>query len=134
VVRLNGNVVGDGLWGYTTGQAGGVGTFDFGSGNAAYTYVGYTPGATTSLPNGTTSFAVTIYVNDTGAGDNASAVPLANVNISTFNFDGTLTYDAPTTAPGPGGSTAIPTLSEWALLMLALLVGIYGVYRVRRHI
>lgn len=32
----------------------------------------------------------------------------------------------------PGGSTAIPTLSEWGLLMLALLVGGYGLYRVRR--
>ena len=132
VVRLNGAIIGDGLWGYTTGQAGGVGTFDFGSGNAAYTYAGYTSGATTGLPNGTTNFALTIYVNDTDAGANPSAAPLASVNISTFNFDGTLTYDVPTTAPGPVGSTSIPTMSEWALIMLALVMGMYGVYRVRR--
>ena len=34
-------------------------------------------------------------------------------------------------APGP--STPVPTLSEWALLILTLLVGMYGVFRVRRY-
>ena len=34
--------------------------------------------------------------------------------------------------PGPGDSTSIPTLSEWGLLILTLLLGFYGVFRVRR--
>jgi len=34
---------------------------------------------------------------------------------------------------GPGGTAAVPTLSEWAMIMLAALLVLFGVAGIRRH-
>jgi hypothetical protein len=35
--------------------------------------------------------------------------------------------------PPPGSAAGIPTLSEWAMIMLAALLVLFGVARIRRH-
>jgi hypothetical protein len=58
----------------------------------------------------------------------------ANDNVSFgLNHLAWIQIDGELVASGAGsGTEAIPTLSEWALLMLALLVGGYGMVRIRR--
>ena len=34
---------------------------------------------------------------------------------------------------GPLSAASIPTLSEWAMIMLAALLALFGVARIRRH-
>jgi hypothetical protein len=124
VVQLNGTTIGDGVIFFGNGTAAGPGTFDFGlgGGNQAYTYVGFTPGATTAIPNGTTNFTLVVYMNDTGVSD-PSSPPLAVTSISGFSLSGTLSYD--TAVAPPVAQVAIPTLSEWGMIvMVALLVGV----------
>lgn len=62
----------------------------------------------------------------------------ANLTGRALAFGGTVTTDAntitvPTCAPfGDGGSTVIPTLSQWAMIMLAALLAIAGFAAMRR--
>jgi hypothetical protein len=119
VVQSNGTTVGDGVIFFGNGTAAGAGTFDFGSGNFAYTYVGFTPGTATALPNGTTNFELVGYINDTNVSD-PSAPPLSVTNISGFSLEGALKYDA--VAVPPSVQAPIPTLSEWGTILLGALL------------
>lgn len=132
VVQLNGSTIGDAVIFIANGGAAGVGTFDFGDGggNQPYTYVGFTPDGAVSLPDGTTNFELIAYVNDTGS-SNPSSVPFPTVTVaSSFNLNGTLSYDV------AGGTTPaqIPTSPTWSLFLTALLLGLMaiGVVRSRR--
>ena len=116
VVELNGVNIGDAVIFQTNGGAAGAGTFDFGGGNAAYTFVGFTPGASTPLADGTAAFNLIGYVNDTGT-SNPSAAPLQVAGPTGFNFFGTLTYDT-----GPDSVLPIPALSGIGLALLALIL------------
>lgn len=125
VVRLNGTTIGDAVIFLSNGAAAGAGTFDFGlgGGNQAYTYVGFTPGAATSLPDGTTSFTLVVYMNDTNSGD-PSAPPLPSTYISSFALSGTLRYSLP--------QAPVPTLSEWATILLGAILVVFALVRLRR--
>jgi Ice-binding-like/IPTL-CTERM motif len=62
----------------------------------------------------------------------------ANLTGRALAFGGTVLTDAntitvPTCAPFGGGNTAIPTLSEWAMVMLAGLLAIAGFAAMRRQ-
>jgi hypothetical protein len=132
VVQLNGTTIGDGVIFFGNGTAAGPGTFDFGlgGGNQPYTYVGFTPGTATALPNGTTGVTVVVYMNDTGVADPFSP-PLSQTFISGFTVSGSLSY---TLAPPPARvATPVPTLSEWALILLAALMAAVTLLRMRRR-
>jgi hypothetical protein len=63
----------------------------------------------------------------------------ANLTGRALAFGGTVTTDAdtitvPTCAPFVGGDTTIPTLSEWAMVMLAALLAIAGFAALRRRV
>jgi hypothetical protein len=134
VVQLNGSNIGDAVIFGSNGSAAGPGIFDFGSGAGSYTFVGFTPGAEISLPDGTANFELTAFVNDTGT-SNPSAPAFAIVGVaSSFNLSGTLSYDVAGAAPVPGAVTPIPTLPQWGLILLAVLVALsgMGVMRFRR--
>lgn len=65
---------------------------------------------------------MTYAVTDNGLGDNnpllaAIADPFAPILL----------------AAGPGGATAIPTLSEWALIVMSLLAAAVGMGNLRRR-
>jgi hypothetical protein len=130
VVQLNGTTIGDAVIFGSNGAAAGPGTFDFGlgGGNNPYVYAGFVPGSATSLPNGTTTFTLVAYINDTGVAD-PSSVPLATAFISGFSLTGTLSYVLPLVAgPAP---TAVPTLSEWTMLLMITLVIVGAVVQLR---
>ena len=132
VVQLNGTTIGDGVIFFGNGTAAGPGTFDFGlgAGNLSYTYAGFTPGTATSLPNGTTSFSLVAYIDDTGVSD-PSSVPLAQTFISGFSLSGSLSYDLPVINAAP---VNVPTLTEWGIfLLIALLVGATAIRTYRRR-
>jgi hypothetical protein len=62
----------------------------------------------------------------------------ANLTGRALAFGGTVTTDAvtitvPTCAPFVGGSTGIPTLSQWAMIVLAVLLAIAGFAAMRRQ-
>ena len=125
VVNLNGTVIGDAVIFGVNGSAAGLGTFDFGSGPGSYTFGGFTPGAAISLPDGTTNFELTAFVNDTGT-SNPSAPAFPTVTVaSSFNLAGTLSYDI------AGAVAPIPTLPQWALLLMAMLVALLGISAMR---
>jgi len=125
VVQLNGTTIGDAVIFLSNGAAAGPGTFDFGlgGGNQAYNYVGFTPGASTSLPGGATNFTLVVYMNDTSSSD-PSASPLTSTYISNFTLSGTLRYNLP---PAP-----VPTLSEWATILLGATLVVFALVRLRR--
>ena len=62
----------------------------------------------------------------------------ANLTGRALAFGGTVTTDAvtitvPTCAPFTAGGTIIPTLSQWAMIMLAVLLAIAGFAAMRRQ-
>jgi IPTL-CTERM motif len=79
---------------------------------------------TTGFVAGTNS--LTILVNDTNNGINGSPLP-GGVNISGTSIGATLQYDVLVAA----SPTAIPTLSEWAMLILMLGLAALGMRRIR---
>lgn len=115
VVELNGTIIGDAVIFQPNGGAAGAGTFDFGlgGGNQAYTFVGFTPGASFPLPDGTTTFTLIVYMNDTGTSD-PMAPPLSQTNISGFGLSGDLNFDAPATSTPTPSATATATSSPMA--------------------
>jgi len=78
-----------------------------------------TTGAITGTPTMANSFSVTLTANN---GVMPSAAQTFQMNI------------AAAAAPGTGGVTAVPTLSEWALLLLSALLGALGLARGKREI
>lgn len=73
---------------------------------------------------------VSYTVADGGEGDNDAtagrvADPFAPMKLAA--------PPGPGPGPGPGGAQAIPTLSEWALLLLSTLVALLGARRLRRR-
>jgi len=131
VVQLNGSTIGDGVIFGANGAAAGLGTFDFGlgGGSQAYNYVGFTPGAAIGLPNGTTNFTLTGYVNDTGT-SNPSAPPFVTVTVaSSFTLSGTLSYN---TGEAPAPVNSVPAFSLWGSLFLVLMLAVFGFTRIRR--
>ena len=129
VVQLNGTTIGDAVIFGSNGAAAGPGTFDFGGGNNPYVYAGFVPGSATSLPNGTTTFTLVAFINDTGVAD-PSSVPLATAFLSSFSLTGTLSYVLPLAAGAP---TAVPTLSEWTMLLMITLMIVGAVVQLRRN-
>jgi hypothetical protein len=129
VVQLNGSTIGDGVIFFGNGTAAGPGTFDFGlgGGNQPYTYAGFTPGASTALPDGTTTFTLIAFMNDTGVSD-PSSPPLAQTFISGFTLNGSLTFDAAVAAP-----VAVPTMSEWGAVLLIVALAAAGWTEARRR-
>jgi hypothetical protein len=129
VIQLNGgSPIADDTTGVSNGAAAGAGTFDFGGGDAPYTFVGFTPGASSSLPNGTTSFSLLVSINDTGV-TNPSAPPLSQAFISDFTLTGTLDYDeaiAPPVAAAP-----VPVMPVFMLLMMCAVMSCIGLRRLK---
>jgi len=115
VLQLNGTTIGDAVVFQPNGGAAGAGTFDFGQGGGsqAYTYVGFTPGVVIPIANGTTTFTLVGYVNDTSS-SNPSSTPLEFVFISSFGLSGTLSFDAPVTATPTVTATPSATHSPTA--------------------
>lgn len=132
VVQLNGTIIGDAVIFGANGAAAGPGTFDFGlgGGNQAYTYAGFTPGGAVALPNGTTTFTLIVFINDTGVAS-PSSPPLAQTFLSSFSLNGSLSYlPAQVQAATP---ITVPTLSEWTLLLLiGLLIAAAAFHAYRR--
>ena len=92
-------------------------------------------GSTVTLPAGRTIPALgscTVAVDVTAAVDGSYVNILpAGALVTT-----TGTNAAPAVAiliVGPLGTASIPTLSEWAMIMLAALLALFGVARIRRH-
>ena len=133
VVQLNGTIIGDAVIFGANGAAAGPGTFDFGlgGGNQAYTYAGFTPGSAIGLPNGTTTFTLIGFINDTGVAS-PSSPPLAQTFLSSFSLTGSLSYlPAQVQAATP---ITVPTLSEWTLLLLiGLLIAAAALQTYRRR-
>lgn len=132
VVQMNGATVGDAVIFGVNGSAAGLGTFDFGQGGGSqpYTFQGFTPGAPTALPNGSTNFTLTAYVNDTGT-SNPSAPPTSTVTVaSSFSLSGSLTYD---TAQAPIDQTylPVPLFSPWGLIILVGVIVLIAGIRTR---
>jgi hypothetical protein len=70
---------------------------------------------------------LSILVNDTNNGINGSPLP-GGVNISGTSLVATLQYQNPSAVV----STAVPTLADWALVVLALGLASFGMRRIRR--
>lgn len=132
VIQLNGSAIADDTTGVANGVAAGVGTFDFGlgGGNAAYTFVGFTPGASSSLPNGTTNFSLRVFINDTGV-TNPSAPTLPVANISNFTLAGTLDYDEAIAPPPPVAAAPVPLMPVFMLVMMGVFVSYNGLRRLK---
>jgi hypothetical protein len=100
---------------YPAGSLSGLQPYKYGpaTGGAAFTW----------FPHGTiTGDTVTYSVTDNGVGDNSLTPgviedPFAPVLL----------------ALGPGGATAIPTMSEWGLIVLSLLAALMGMGNLRRR-
>lgn len=130
VIQMNGSAIADDTTSASNGVASGAGNFDFGlgGGNLAYTFVGFTPGASSSLPDGTTNFSLLVSINDTGVA-NPAAPPLAQAFISDFTLSGTLDYDV-AIAP-PVASTPVPVMPVLVLVMMCAFVSYIGLRRLK---
>jgi len=131
VIQLNGgSAIADDTTGVSNGAAAGAGTFDFGlgGGNAPYTFVGFTLGASSNLPDGTTNFSLRVSINDTGV-TNPSAPPLSVANISNFTLAGTLDYDEATTPPV--AAAPVPVMPGLMLVMMVAFVSYIGLRRLK---
>jgi len=130
IIQLNGSAIADDTTSSSNGVPSGAGNFDFGlgGGNVAYSFVGFTPGASRSLPNGTTNFSLLVSINDTGVA-NPSAPPLPVANISDFKLGGTLDYDE-AVAP-PVATAPVPVMPALMLVMMAAFVSYIGLRRLK---
>ena len=119
--------IGDAVIGQPNGGAAGAGTFDFGdgSGSQAYTFVGFTPGASFPVPDGVTNFTLVVYVDNTGTSDpSADPSDVTIANPPSFSFSGTLTYET---------NETVPTLpAGWLKLLAAMLLLVGSPYLRRR--
>jgi hypothetical protein len=133
VIQLNGgSPIADDTTGTSNGGAAGAGTFDFGlgGGNAPYTFVGFTPGTSSSLPDGTTNFSLLVSINDTGV-TNPSAPPLSQAFISDFRLSGTLDYDEAIAPPPQVTPTPVPVMPVLMLVIMGAFVSYIGLRRLK---
>ena len=104
----------------------------------------YAPGDTSCT--GTVIFSSQVTVTGNGAYSSASFTPttvgtyrwIANYsgdadNAATTNACNATNESVDVTAALPGSSTPVPTISEWAMILLAALVGIAGCAGIRRQ-